>query len=67
MTAEDQAFQKWTAWIDTIHKDVINLVIGRHIFCEVQKIISANLSIQKPSSFYGWLGMTYTAWSPIGR
>jgi hypothetical protein len=65
MTAEDEAFQKWTGWIDAIHKDVTDLVIGRHIFWEVQDIIKANPRIQKPSSFYGWLGTTYTAWGPM--
>jgi len=66
MTVEDEAFQKWTEWIDAIHRDVTDLVIGRHIFWEVQGIIRANPRIQKPSSFYGWLGMTYTAWGPMG-
>jgi hypothetical protein len=65
MTAEDKDCQKWTKWIDTIHKDVTGLVIGRHIFWEVQNIIKANPKIQKPSSFYGWLGMTYGAWGPM--
>jgi hypothetical protein len=66
MTAEDEAFQKWTGWIDAIHRDITDLVIGRHIFWEVQDIIKANAKIQKPSSFYGWLGMTYAAWGPMG-
>lgn len=66
MTTQDEAFQKWTEWIDTIHKDVTDLVIGRHIFWQVQNIIKANPKIQKPSSFYRWLGMTYTAWGPMG-
>lgn len=66
MTAEDETFQKWTKWIDTIHTDVADLVIGRHIFWEVQDIIKANPKIQKPSSFYGLLGMTYGAWGSMG-
>lgn len=66
MITADEAFQKWTEWIDLVHRDVTDLVIGRHIFWEVQDIIKANPKIQKPSSFYGWLGMTYTAWGPMG-
>lgn len=65
MTHEDEAFQKWTEWIDIIHKDVSDLVIGRHVFWEVQGIIKANPKIQKPNSFYGWMGMTYAAWGPM--
>jgi hypothetical protein len=65
MTQEDKTFRTWTGWIDTIRKDVTDLVIGKHVFWEVQDIIKANLAIQKPSSFYGWLGMMYTAWGSM--
>jgi hypothetical protein len=65
MTETDKIFEKWTGWIDTIHKDVTDLVIGRHIFWEVQAIIKGNPKIRKPSSFYGWLGMTFTAWGSM--
>jgi hypothetical protein len=66
MTVEEAAFQRWTRWIDSIHKDVTDLVIGRHIFWQVQDIIKANQRIQIPSSFYGWVGMAYAAWGPMG-
>jgi len=65
MTAADSILDTWTGWIDTIHKDVTDLVIGWHIFWDVQGIIKRNPKIQKPSSFYGWLGMTYTAWGSM--
>lgn len=66
MTVEDQTFDKWRGWLSTIRKDVSDLVIGRHVFWEVQNIIKANPSVQKPSTFYTWLGAAYVAWGPMG-
>ncbi len=60
--SDEQRFAQWRSWLRIIAKDVQDLVIGRHIFWEVQGIIKANPKIQKPSSFYGWMGMTYAAW-----
>jgi hypothetical protein len=40
-------------------------LLNRNIFWEVQKIIKLNKDIQKPSSFYRYLGNTYVAYSAI--
>ncbi len=63
---DDQVFEKWDKWVDAIHKDVQWLLILRHIFWNVQDIIQANPRIQKPSTFYQWMGITYSTAAAIG-
>lgn len=48
-----------------IHDDIQSLLVNRNIFWEVQKIIKNNKAIQKPSTFYKYLGDTYVAYSAI--
>jgi hypothetical protein len=52
-------FDKWNRWLDVINDEVTILAINRHIFWEVENIISKNEAIQKPSSFYTFLGSSY--------
>ncbi len=56
---------KWTKWLKVIHDDIQSLLVNRSIFWEVQKIIKDNKDIQKPSTFYKYLGDTYVAYSAI--
>jgi len=62
----DSKLDKWIRWLEVIHDDIQKLVINRNIFWEVQKIIEDNKRIQKPSSFYNYLGDTYVAYVAIG-
>jgi len=57
----DKTFNKWTKWLDIIHKEITSLSTNRHIFWEVQEIIKSNKKIQKPSSFYEFLGSAYAS------
>lgn len=54
---------KWIKWLKVIHDDIRSLLLNRNIFWEVQNIIKLNKDIQKPSSFYQYLGDTYVAYS----
>lgn len=54
-------FNKWNKWLDVIDDEVTIPAINRHIFWEVQNIIRNNEAIQKPSSFYTFLGSSYVA------
>lgn len=54
-------FDKWNRWLDVINDEVAILAINRHIFWEVENIISKNEAIQKPSSFYTFLASSYVA------
>ena len=62
----DPRLAKWIRWFDVIRIDVQRLLINQHMFREVQKIIANNKRIQKPSSFYIYLGDTYVAYITIG-
>ncbi len=62
----DKLFNKWIRWLEIIHKEVTSLSVNRHIFWEVQEIIKKNKKIQKPSSFYEFLGSAYASLAVMG-
>ena len=57
----EQRFQKWDGWVEPIYEEIQGILIHRHVFKEVQEIIKANPKIQKPSSFYQFIGNAYAA------
>lgn len=62
----DKTFIKWNKWLDIIYKEVTSLSVNRHIFWEVQEIIKKNKKIQKPSSFYEFLGSAHASLAVMG-
>jgi len=62
----DAIFRRWNGWLEKIKDEVTRLLVNRHIFWEVQEIIKANTRIQKPSSFYEWMGNVYATDAVIG-
>jgi hypothetical protein len=58
--------KKWIDWLKVIHDEIQQLVLAKDTFWEVQEIINRNKKIQKPSSFYEYLGNTYVSHSVIG-
>ena len=64
--ASDATFNRWNNWLEKIKDEVTRLLVNRHIFWEVQEIIKANARIQKPSSFYEWMGNLYATDAAIG-
>lgn len=57
----EERFQKWVKWLDKdIYHEVLVLSDYQFIFWEVQKIIQENPKIQKPSSFYSFVGQWYS-------
>jgi len=62
----DSRFQKWQEWLNIIYSDIQQLLINRHIFNEVQEIISSNPQIQIGSAFYNWMGTIYPAAMVMG-
>ena len=53
-------FEKWEKWIEIIYyEQAVELVESKCIFWKVQNIIKNNPKIQKPNSFYGYVGYTY--------
>ena len=49
----------WLRWMETIRNEISGLLRDTSMFWEVQNIIRANPRIQKPSTFYRYLGRTY--------
>ena len=62
----DELIKKWDEWIGRIYTDIQKLLIMRHIFVEVQKIIKANPRIHQESSFYSWMSDVYVAAATMG-
>lgn len=62
----DKKLEKWIRWLKIIHDDVRLLLDNRNIFWGVQEIIKNNQKIQRPSSFYRYLGDTYASYITIG-
>ena len=59
----DQQFTKWDKYLDTIYKEVQELVANQHTFLKVWSMVDRNPKIQKPNSFYKFLYDTYAAYS----
>jgi hypothetical protein len=55
----DDRFNEWNKWVDVIYLEITRMSRNRNIFLEVHDIIKNNPKIQKPSSFYKFLGSTY--------
>ena len=62
----DSKLKKWLEWLEIIKAEIQQLVIDKDIFWSVQRLIKNNKEIQKPSSFYQYLGDTYVSHSVIG-
>jgi hypothetical protein len=62
----DPRLAKWIRWLKVVHDEIQQLVMAKDTFWEVQEMIKANKKIQKPSSFYQYLGNTYVSHSVIG-
>lgn len=55
----DPKLEKWKKWIETIHNEVVELVTNQHDFWKIQGMIKQNPNIQKPNSFFRFVGQTY--------
>jgi hypothetical protein len=53
---DNQRFEKWEKWLDALYKDVQNLLVGRHVYEQVRKVIQNNPYLHEPSSFYDMMG-----------
>lgn len=62
----NKKLKKWLRWLDVIKGEVQELVVAKHTFHEVQKLIKSNPSLHQPSSFYDYLSRTYVSHVVIG-
>ena len=51
--------RKWEEWLETIGKELGDLLISQDFFNEVCEIVNANSKIQTPSAFFGWIRDNY--------
>lgn len=57
---EQDKIEKWIKWIEILHDEAISVHANKYIFLEVQKIISENPNIQKPSHFFQYYSNNYS-------
>jgi len=62
----DNRIAKWIRWLDVIEWNVQSLVLYKHMFWEIQGIISANPNVQLNSAFHRYMGDTYVAFAAMG-
>ena len=62
----DQKYRDWKEWLETIRKEVMDLVHSKYIFWKLGDIVKSNPKIQKPNSFYEFAGKTYFAYALMG-
>jgi len=62
----DPRLSKWLRWLDVIKSEIKDLVVSKHTFHEVQKMIAANPKIQVKNSFYRYITSTYVSHALIG-
>lgn len=62
----DLRLKKWLRWLDVIKGEVQELVVAKHTFHEVQKMIEANPKLQTGNSFYRYFAGTYVSHVVIG-
>jgi len=56
VTQNDQLHEKWKKWLDHLSDEVIELHANRHIFQDVQDIISQNPSMHTQlGAFNEWM------------
>lgn len=62
----DPRLEKWLRWLDVIKTEIQDLVVAKHTFREVQKMIAANTKLQTSNSFYRYFTSTYVSHTVIG-
>lgn len=62
----DKRLTKWISWLDVIKAEIQDLVIAKHTFHEVQKMIVENSRLQNPNLFYRYFTSAYVSHVVIG-
>lgn len=62
----EEIFGRWEQWLGTIRDDVYGIMHARHIFKEVQGIVTKNPALQKPNIFYEWMARSYAVTCAMG-
>lgn len=62
----DPRLEKWLRWLAVIKLQIQDLVMTKHTFHEVQKMIRENETLQTSNSFYKYLTITYVSHVVMG-
>ena len=57
---------KWLSWLKVIQAEIQDLVVSKHTFHELQRMIAENPGIQAENSFYRYVTNTYVSHVIIG-
>jgi len=58
--------RKWRRWVKRIERDVLDLIIARHIYEEIGTVVRANPDIQRPSDVHSWIARNYGIATVVG-
>ncbi len=58
--------KKWLDWLAVIEHEIRDLVMAKHMFHEVQKMIDENPRIQTNNVFYSYFANTYVSHTVMG-
>lgn len=64
--AIDPKLAKWIRWLKIIESEIQSLVVAKHTFHEIQRVINSNPELHQPSHFYDYLSQTYISHVLIG-
>lgn len=62
----DARLEKWLRWLDVVKLQVQDLMLTKHTFHEVQRMIQQNPALQTSNSFYKYLTITYVSHVVMG-
>jgi hypothetical protein len=62
----DPRLEKWLRWLGVVKLQVQDLVMTKHTFHEVQRMIQQNVALQTSNSFYKHLTITYVSHVVMG-
>jgi hypothetical protein len=70
MSNEDDSFKHLDDWLGDLegglYREVLDLLVARHVFNEVHRIVTANKEIRDtPSTFWSWMNALYPTWASM--
>ncbi len=67
---DDKIFQGLDDWLGDhkkgLYREIVDLLIARHVFREVHRIVDANPEVRDtPSTFWSWMDAIYPTWASM--
>ena len=58
--------ERWRRWLKRINTDLIDVLIAKHIYQEIGRIVLANEDIQRPGDVHDWISRCYGTTAVVG-